>query len=226
MRRVQCQLPGHSWQRDLPELPLRGATRQLPNQLRRLRQRRDERLRNLSSDGLGPLWLVRSKLRWRRAVHERNVRNCCRDSRPRCRRRLHQRYLFQQRQSVLGDGRQYRSALHRSSAAKPARGFFSEAHSKARASTALGEVGGAQRPKAASTDGCHRRAATNSEGAGAERKGFEPLAWMPPPSSARPFGAARFLPPPNSVLALRAARGMEGGRRGVHGSSVADDTRE
>jgi hypothetical protein len=33
---------------------------------------------------------------------------------------------------------------------------------------------------------------------------------LPPPSSARPFGPARFLPPPNSVLAAAAAaaRGM------------------
>ena len=36
---------------------------------------------------------------------------------------------------------------------------------------------------------------------------------MPPPSSARPYGPARFLPPPYAVLALRAARGVEGGRR-------------
>ena len=50
-------------------------------------------------------------------------------------------------------------------------------HSRAarRASTDRGEVGGAQPAQPASTDGCHRRSATNSEGAGAERKGFEPL---------------------------------------------------
>ena len=38
------------------------------------------------------------------------------------------------------------------------------------ASTPLGEVGGAQQPKAASTDGCQRRSAILSEGA-AEREG-------------------------------------------------------
>jgi hypothetical protein len=52
--------------------------------------------------------------------------------------------------------------------------------------------------------------------------GAAPTVQCSPPEKA----AARFLPPPNSVLALRAARGMEGGRRGVHRSSVADDTRE
>ena len=44
----------------------------------------------------------------------------------------------------------------------------------AAASTALGEVGGAQHPEGASTDGCLRLASSNSEGAGAEREGFEP----------------------------------------------------
>ena len=39
-----------------------------------------------------------------------------------------------------------------------------------------GEHGfGGGRRRAASADGCHRRAVTLSEGAGAERKGFEPL---------------------------------------------------
>ena len=42
------------------------------------------------------------------------------------------------------------------------------------ASTALGEVGGAQPAKPASTDGCLRLASSNSEGAAAEREGFEP----------------------------------------------------
>ncbi len=42
-----------------------------------------------------------------------------------------------------------------------------------RASTAL-EVGGAQRAERASTDGCQRRSASCSEGAAAEREGFEP----------------------------------------------------
>jgi very-short-patch-repair endonuclease len=90
-----------------------------------------------------------------------------------------------------------------------------QGRARARSGKTEGEVGGAQRPKAASTDGCQRRFATSSEGAAAERKGFEPLALMPPPSSARPFGAARFLPPPNAVLAAAtaAARGVEGGRR-------------
>jgi len=44
----------------------------------------------------------------------------------------------------------------------------------AAASTAKGEVGGAQPAKPASTDGCLRLASSNSEGAGAEREGFEP----------------------------------------------------
>ena len=47
------------------------------------------------------------------------------------------------------------------------------------ASTALGEVGGAQRPKAASTDGCHRLTLTCYEGAAAEREGFEPSVRLP-----------------------------------------------
>ena len=45
---------------------------------------------------------------------------------------------------------------------------------RSEASTAKGEVGGAQHPEGASTDGCLRLAASNSEGAAAEREGFEP----------------------------------------------------
>jgi hypothetical protein len=84
------------------------------------------------------------------------------------------------------------------------------AAAKPRART-RGEVGGAQPAKRASTDGCQRRSPTLSEGAAAEREGLS----CPAPSSARPFGPARFLPPPNSVLAAAAAaaRGMGEARR-------------
>ncbi len=59
---------------------------------------------------------------------------------------------------------------------------------------------------------CSRRACGSLYGIGSIDFAAPTVAELPPPCSARPFGAARFLPPPNSVLALRAARGMAGGR--------------
>ena len=80
------------------------------------------------------------------------------------------------------------------------------------ASTDLGEVGGAQRPKAASTDGCPRRSASYYEGAAAEREGFEPSVRLPvhlissqAPSTTRS---------PLQVI-LGAKRAESGSRRGV-----------
>ncbi len=97
-------------------------------------------------------------------------------------------------------------------ARRQGRQFFSETLQR-RARAGVGGRSAARRP---------RRGRAPTGGGSSGEKGFELLVplrvrliGLPPPSSARPFGAARFLPPPNAVLAAAAAaaRGVEGGRR-------------
>ena len=84
---------------------------------------------------------------------------------------------------------------------------------RSEASTALGEVGGAQPAQPASTDGCQRLASSHSEGAGpgAEREGFEPSAGVAPTVQCSPLRGCA-LPASPKFRARPPACARNGGR--------------
>ena len=99
----------------------------------------------------------------------RSSARCRRGRRPVTRRQLRRR--SRSLASVHSAGGVRPNVTRRTTTTSPSR-------AQPKASTALGEVGGAQPAKRASTDGCQHLAASNSEGAGAEREGLEPSAGL------------------------------------------------